>query len=142
MPPYVPMPTIAAPMITKGNNVQHYLQNEREVQIREANMNMTPYLVALALAFVAEGMTEYIFATWIDLAAAKWPQIKDAKPLKYIAAVVGVWFSFSYSLDLIAAMLGVAPDPPWIGILLTGLMLGRGSNYIHDFAQQYLGLNA
>lgn len=103
-------------------------------------MNLVPYLVALALAFMAESMTEYLFATWLDILAKRWPGIKEAQPLKYVAAVVGVLFAFVYSLDLIAAMLGPIANPPWVGIVLTGLAIGRGANYAHDFATQYLGL--
>jgi len=104
-------------------------------------MNLTPYLVAMALAFMAESMTEYLFATWIDWLAEKHPAVKKANPLKYVAAVVGVLFAFAYALDLIAAMLGATPSPPWVGVVLTGLAIGRGSNYLHDFAKTYLGLN-
>ena len=103
-------------------------------------MNLTPYLVAMALAFMAESMTEYLFATWIDWLSEKHPAVKKAQPLKYVAAGVGVLFAFVYSLDLIAAMLGAVPNPPWVGIALTGLAIGRGANYVHDFAQTYLGL--
>lgn len=105
-------------------------------------MNLQPYLVALALAFMAESMTEYVFASWIDLLAKKHPAIKEAQPLKYVALIVGLVFAFSYSLDLIAAMLGAVANPPWVGIVLTGLAIGRGANYVHDFAKQYLGLNS
>jgi len=103
-------------------------------------MNLTPYLVALALAFMAESMTEYVFASWIDWLAKKHPAVKEAQPLKYVALVVGVAFAFAYSLDLIAAMLGAVPNPPWVGVVLTGLAVGRGANYVHDFAKTYLGL--
>ena len=105
-------------------------------------MNLTPYLVALALAFMAESMTEYLFASWIDWAVSKWPSFGKAQPLKYVAAIVGVAFAFAYSLDLIAAMLGAIPNPAWVGVLLTGLAVGRGANYVHDFAKTYLGLNS
>ena len=103
-------------------------------------MNFQPYLVALALAFMAESMTEYLFASWLDLAKEKWPGLGKVYPLKYIAAGVGVTFAFAYGLDLIAAMLGVAPSPPWVGVMLTGLAIGRGANYVNDFAKTYLGL--
>ena len=94
------------------------------------------------LAFMAESMTEYLFASWIDWAVSKWPSLEKAQPLKYVAALVGVAFAFAYSLDLIAAMLGAVPNPPWVGVLLTGLAVGRGANYVHDFAKTYLGLNS
>lgn len=105
-------------------------------------MNLQPYLVALALAFMAESMTEYLFANWIGWAKEKWPVVERLNPLKYIAAGVGVAFAFVYSLDLIAAMLGAVPNPAWVGIVLTGLAVGRGANYVHDFAKTYLGLNS
>jgi hypothetical protein len=100
---------------------------------------ITQALLAFALAFLAESMVEYVFATWIDIAKAKWPAVEAAEPLKYIALLVGVGLSFAYSLDLLAVAF---PEQQavtwWIGRLLTGMAIGRGSNYVHAFYSSYL----
>lgn len=94
---------------------------------------------SLLLAFLCESMVEYFLAIWIDLAAQKWPGIKAADPLKYVAAAVGVAMAFAYGLDIIAAAFPEqAPFASWVGILLTGLAVGRGSNFVHDVWAKYL----
>jgi len=103
-------------------------------------MNFVPYLVALALAFIAESMTEYLFASWIDWLKEKHPEVEKAQPLKYIGAGVGLVLAFVYNLDLLRAMLGAIANPPWVGVVITGLAIGRGANYVHNFAKEYLGL--
>jgi len=90
------------------------------------------YLLAFALSFLVESMVEYILGTPMD-------KIEAAKPFKwllmYAAAVVGVGLAFWYKLDLISEITGQVTT---VGIVLTGLTLGRGSNYVHDFYQAYI----
>jgi len=104
-------------------------------------MDMKPYLVILALAFLAEAFTEYFFASWIDLAKKKWPTLDIIKPLKYISAAVGLMFAFAYDADLLRDMLGAVANPAWFGVVNTGLIIGRGANFVNDFGKKYLGLN-
>ena len=106
-------------------------------------MNTQPiyFLLALALAFITESMTEYIFAVWFDLAAKRWPVLVEIAPLRYVAMLVGVGLAFAYQLDLLYAAFGVVAGAPYVGILITGLAIGRGANWLHDFASRYLGLN-
>ena len=96
---------------------------------------VTQALLAFALAFLAESMTEYLFASWVDRIA----KLAEAEPLKYIALLVGVGMAFAYRLDLLA--LAFPEQPPvvwWVGVLLTGMAIGRGSNYVHAFYSTYL----
>ncbi|MBI4301757.1 MAG: hypothetical protein HY664_04040 [Chloroflexi bacterium] len=88
---------------------------------------LTPLGLILALAFLAESLTEYLFA---DLLVS----IKvDTKYLKYVAALVGVALALAYGLDAIQEFFAVSPGLPHLGQVLTGLILGRGANYTHDF---------
>ena len=101
---------------------------------------VVPLLASLALAFLAESMTEYVFSVWLDLAKQKWPVLETIQPLRYVAMVVGVGLAFAYRLDLLLAAFPQLPSlAPWVGILLTGMAIGRGSNYLHDFWIEYLG---
>lgn len=94
--------------------------------------------IAFALAFLAESLVEYIFGTLFD----KVPKLEPYKwALMYVALLVGVGMAFYYSLDLIALIsqeLGGVVPVSWFGILMTGLIVGRGSNFLHEFVSKFL----
>ena len=73
-----------------------------------------PIFAVFALAYLAESLTEYLFAG--PLSAARLP----GAPIRYIAVVVGVVLAWAYDLDI------------------TRDVLGRGASYVHDFYQSYL----
>lgn len=84
------------------------------------------FLAAAVLATFVEGTVEYIFS---DSAAAK-------PYLKYIALAVGVGVSLAYNLDILAA-LGIVSPIPFVGAVISGLIIGRGSNYLNDFVTSF-----
>jgi hypothetical protein len=89
----------------------------------------------LILATLAESLVEYLIAPAAD-------ELADEKPwreiaMRYIAALVGVALSSLYQTDLLA-MLGLVAPWPWVGWVVTGLLIGRGSNFVHDFASRWL----
>lgn len=101
-------------------------------------------LLALILAFLIESLTEYIFGTVFDKVAIlqpfKWT-------LMYISALVGIFFCLFFKLDLLyilttigAVFAGqeaiIAISVP--GMVITGVAVGRGANYLHDFISKYL----
>ena len=94
--------------------------------------SLAPLGAILALAFLAEGLTEYFFS---GLLTAKGI---DTKYLRYIAALIGVALSLTYSLDILEDLLGISAGIPVLGKVLTGLILGRGSNFVHDFYSSYV----
>lgn len=93
--------------------------------------------VILLLAFLVETLVEYFAAPVFDkipkLTAAKWS-------LMYVAMAVGIFGAFVYSFDLLyllGQLLGVAvPQTPY-GIVITGMAIGRGSNYLHDILTKF-----
>ena len=91
-----------------------------------------PMFAVPALAFLAESLTEYLFAA--PLSAAKLP----ATLTKYIAVLVGVLLAWAYDLDIARDALGLEARPPLLGVILSGIVLGRGASYVHDFYQSYL----
>ena len=95
-------------------------------------------LMALALAAMAEGTTEYLLGPWFELLKARWPAAAKIEPMKYVSAAVGVGFAFAYRLDLLATAFEIVSKPVWVGMALTGILLGRGANFVHDFAKRYL----
>ncbi len=101
-------------------------------------------LFAIILAFLIEGSTEYLFGTPMD----KIPQLLPYKwLLMYLAVVFGIFYCFFFKLDLLYVLTSIAAklagQPPIIsisapGIILTGIGVGRGSNYIHDFIKKHI----
>ena len=82
---------------------------------------MTIISAVLLLAFLVESFTEYLFG-----------QIEKVKPyLKYIALVVGVGAAVAYKIDILGTFGVVAPFP-WIAWIVSGLIMGRGSNFVND----------
>ncbi|MBI2916588.1 MAG: hypothetical protein HYY01_01225 [Chloroflexi bacterium] len=80
----------------------------------------------LALAFLSESITEYLFAGPLSGRGL-------GRYLPYVAAGVGVVLCLAYRIDLLESALGLSPGWPPLGQALTGLVLGRGSSYLHDF---------
>lgn len=92
-----------------------------------------PVLIGLTLAFLTESMTEYLFGQALD----RFPNLSPLRwLLQYVAAIVGVGLAFYYQVDLIALIGGDAVSP--VGVTLSGLIIGRGANYFHQFVSQYL----
>lgn len=95
---------------------------------------METFTVFFVLAFLSESLTEYFFAQWAG------------KYLKYVSAGVGVFLSVAYRADILSTCLGLdcwfPVVGPFVGMFLTGLLLGRGSNWLHDLASKYFGLDA
>lgn len=95
----------------------------------------------LLLAAVVEGLVEY-FARPIAARIYAWArhdgQVPDTLPaLRYVSALVGVGLCIAYSADLLA-IVGLESQIPYIGAIVTGLLVGRGANFVNDFASRYL----
>lgn len=90
------------------------------------------------LAFLNESLTEYIFGTPFKkvpgLAPHSWV-------LQYITLITGVGIAFAYRLDLIgifASAVGAeSVAAPWVGYVLTGLIIGRGSEWLHKLVSKF-----
>ena len=57
--------------------------------------------------------------------------------IQYVKSFVA---AFSTGADMFSA-LGIAFDWPTIGVVLTGIFLSRGSNYISDFIKKMRGVS-
>lgn len=95
------------------------------------------------LAFVTESMTEYIFGQ----AANHIPKLEPLKwLLVYVPLVPGIGLAFFYKIDLVWLLAQALNDQlgislpiqlSWVGMVITGLSIGRGSNYVHDLATRF-----
>lgn len=111
------------------------------------NIGMVFILIAvsLALSLFVEGAVEYFLGTPFE----QIPALKNAKwALIYAGPIVGIGLSYYWQLDLVAAIATVianlvkAEDFVWaispVGFIVTGIAIGRGSNYLHDWLQKSL----
>lgn len=80
----------------------------------------------LLLATLAESVTEYFLAQWVE------------PYTKYAAAVVGVVLAINFQVDMFVQMFGMESIHPIVGCILTGVLLGRGSNFVHDLWSRFV----
>ena len=105
----------------------------------------------LILSAIAEAIVEHIFSPILDTRdpAGEQPTPDTMEPeparvldwpaltLRYISVLIGVALCIVYQVDLLAYFNLQSPWP-WVGWLITGVLIGRGSNFIHDFASRWL----
>lgn len=94
-------------------------------------METMPIAIIFALALLVEGLTEYFLADLLQV--LKLP----ASFLKLMAAGMGVALCLVYEVDALALFFGLSPRWAPLGEVLTGLMLGRGANFLHDLYSRY-----
>lgn len=80
------------------------------------------------LATLTESTAEFLFGS-IEL-------LKTWMP--YIALGIGVLVSIAYRLDILNALFGVSAPEPYVGWIVTGLIIGRGSSWLHDFVGRWI----
>ena len=107
---------------------------------------VTAVTAILVLATIAEAIVEHIFAPVLD---AQDPNSMEPEParvldwpalaLRYVSVLIGVALCIVYRVDLLAYFNLTSPWP-WVGWLITGILIGRGSNFIHDFASRWLSV--
>ena len=74
------------------------------------------------LATFVEGTVEYLFAK---------EGVISQPVLKYIALGMGVVLAIAYNVDLLAGV-GLTSIVPLVGNVVSGVVIGRGSNYVND----------
>ena len=96
--------------------------------------------IIFLLAFLVESFVEYFFGLLCKKIAKLEPY---SWLLVYLAAVIGVGLAFVYKFDFISLAGEFLEEPIQtnaIGIILTGLMIGRGSNFVHDIFKLVMGV--
>jgi hypothetical protein len=56
--------------------------------------------------------------------------------LRYVAAAAGTLLRWIYGAGLLA-IAGLVSRWPWIGNVVTGLIIGRGANFVDNFASRW-----
>ena len=83
----------------------------------------------LLLATLVEGFTEYVFSDAAD-------HVGFGIGLKYAPLALGVIVAVLYQVDILAS-LGVTSSVPYAGYVVSGLIIGRGSNYVNDIISKF-----
>ena len=87
---------------------------------------------ALVLAFIVEAVLEYVLGIW-------WKPLANevrARVVMVAGLVCGIGLALSYHIDLLEE-LGLAPST--LGQVLSGALIGRGSDYLHGFWKKVTG---
>ena len=98
--------------------------------------NLGLFAVLMFFGFIAtEGCVEYFLGKLFE----KWEKITQFSwTLMYVSLGAGLFLAFAYHLDAVAQVFGqVAPEMPWLGTFLTGVVLGRGANFVADVWKKY-----
>ncbi len=74
------------------------------------------------IAIIVEGMITY-FKEFFVTGAFAWQMI--------LSLILGIIVAVAYKLDL-PKYLNMESHIPYVGCILTGILLSRGANYIHD----------
>jgi hydrogenase/urease accessory protein HupE len=94
----------------------------------EADTAIGVLTAIMFLAFLTEGMTEYMFG--------KWEQMKASIP--YIALAFGIVLAIAYDIN-IPAMVGLTAKFSLISNIVSGVIIGRGSNFTNDIISRVRG---
>ena len=101
-------------------------------------MDITQFAAILILATLVEALVEYLikpfFADPEDPDGGgiiNLPEKVRTLILRYISALVGVGLCLAYGQDLLAVV-DMHSVSPIIGQVITGIVIGRGANYLHD----------
>lgn len=87
----------------------------------------------LFFGFVAtEGLVEYSLGTLFERVDALEPYNWT---LMYVSLGVGIFLALHYSFDAPHVVLGLPASP--VGTVLTGLVMGRGANFVADVWSKY-----
>lgn len=96
---------------------------------------MEGIVLIIVMAIVVEALIEYAKTIGKAFASGGW---KTA--ITQLAAIaLGVLLCFTVGGDLFAVV-GIAFAWPWLGFVLTGIIISRGANYVSDFIKRLQGV--
>jgi len=103
---------------------------------------ISTFTTILILATLVEALVEYLVKPLFGppiLPEAEAASPDDALPgllIRYSAATIGVLLCLTYRADLLILANLNAPLP-WVGFVITGILIGRGANFVHDFTSRW-----
>lgn len=95
---------------------------------------MTGIVLIITMAVVVEALIEYAKSIGKAFSSGEW----KTAITQLVAIVVSVLLCVATGADLFAVV-GIVFVWPWLGILLTGIIISRGANYVSDFVKRLQG---
>jgi hypothetical protein len=96
-------------------------------------MDIATTVAAIVLGAAAgESVNEFLFMPLIDALLTKMPNANKEIIKRAWSCAVGIAIALEYSLDAFS-LLGMRAWHAWFGIVVTGALLGRGSNWLHEW---------
>ena len=98
--------------------------------------NLGLFAVLMFFGFIAtEGCVEYFLGKLFEKIAKLTP---FAWALMYVSLGVGLFLAYAFQIDGILLIFGItSPTMPWLGVALTGVVIGRGANFVADVWKRY-----
>ena len=84
------------------------------------------FISLIFMAIIVEGLITYVKELIVD-GKLQWQML--------VSLAVGMLCAVMYGVDLFE-MLGMHPLIPYVGCVLTGILISRGSNYIFDLIKK------
>jgi hypothetical protein len=88
------------------------------------------YFSLIFLAVIVEGIITYIKEFFVK-GNLRWEML--------ISILIGVFVAVAYGVDLFA-LVGLYSFIPYLGSILTGILISRGSNYVCDLLKSIPGM--
>ncbi len=86
----------------------------------------------IVLAIVAESVWETLKLLWDSPVIDETGKLNKKELTNRLGAIViGLLVAFGANLDILA-LFGINVVIPYLGIVLTGILVSRGANYMHD----------
>ncbi len=96
---------------------------------------MEEIILIIVMAIVVEAVVEYAKSIAHGFTGGKW----KTAVTQVGAIVVGVLLCVMFGADLFA-VLELTPLWPPLGLVLTGIIISRGANYVSDFIKRLQGI--
>lgn len=84
------------------------------------------YFGLFLLSIIVEGVITYFKEFFIN-GEVKWEMVASV--------LLGIFVAVAYGADLLADM-GMKTNIPYVGSILTGILISRGSNYVFDLVKK------
>lgn len=95
---------------------------------------MQGIVLIITMAIVVEALIEYAKSIGKAFSSGEW----KTAVTQLVAIVVSVLLCVATGADLFVVV-GIVFVWPWLGILLTGIIISRGANYVSDFVKRLQG---
>lgn len=91
---------------------------------------MTQFISLTLMAIIVEGLITYLKTFFVG-GKPQWQML--------VGIGLGVAVALTYNVDIFA-LLGIVSTVPYVGAVLTGILISRGSNYIFDLIETLQGV--